>query len=83
MEAPSQEGKTQVEQKVGMRIEEVRKVIRGQIKLLEESGTDHLNLVTRDARMMQIKRRVVFGYNAQVMVDRDQGLMVGADEGLW
>ena len=87
-EAPLGEGKTQEEvrclegtgeQKVRMRIEELREVIRGQIRLLEESGTGHL----RDARMMKIKGRVVFGYNAQVVVDGDWGLMGGADVGLW
>jgi len=61
------------------RIEERRAVIQRQIKLLEESGTDHLNLVDRDARMMKIEGRVVFGYHAQVVVDGDSGLIVGAD----
>ena len=67
------------EQEVRNRIEERREEIQRQIKLLEESGTDHLNLVDRDARMMKIKGRVVFGYNAQVVVDGDSGLIVGAD----
>ncbi len=67
------------EQKVRKGIEARREVIRGQIKLLEENKTEHLNLVDRDARMMKIHGRVLFGYNGQVVVDGDGGLIVGAD----
>ena len=43
------------------RIEEFWKVIQRQIRLLEEGGTGHLNLVERDARRMRMEGGEGFG----------------------
>lgn len=59
---------------------ELIKSIRKHIELLEREDTNHLNTTDPDARMIKEPNGIHrFNYNAQAVVDRDHGIVVGAD----
>lgn len=45
---------------------------------LEESGTNHLSLTDKDAKILKKNGSIVVGYNAQTIVDSKHGLIVSS-----
>ena len=61
------------------RRQELRAKIQAQLKQLEEKEEDHLQPQDGEARVMKCKSGKKFGYNAQVVVDEQNHLIVAAD----
>lgn len=61
--------------------EELRKVIQEALEKLDEGGKNQLSLTDPESQMMPCgqSKRKKFGYNAQVVVDSESGLIVAAE----
>jgi transposase len=57
----------------------VKETIIRQLKQLDAEGLDHYNEADPDARMMKQGKGIEFGYNAQVAVDDQSGILVGLE----
>jgi len=56
-----------------------RQLIRDALAELDSAQTDHLQPAEPDARMMKCDGRTDFGYNPQIVVDEQSGLIVAED----
>jgi transposase len=59
--------------------QQLREMIQGQLKKLDEKERDHLQPKDDDARVMKCGRQNKFAYNAQAVVDEQSKLIVAAD----
>jgi len=56
----------------------IREEVKGMIEELEERDADHLSLTDKESRMMKNEGKTRYSYNAQVMVDDREQIIVGA-----
>lgn len=61
------------------RRERLRTLLEERKKKLDKEGTDHLHPREPEARVMKGRPGMVFGYNAQAVVDHDSDLLVAVD----
>ena len=71
-------GETQLPAELQQR-QQLRDLIAGQLKQLDEQQRDHLQPNDQEARVMNTKSGKDFAYNAQVVVDQQSKLIVASD----
>jgi transposase len=59
--------------------QQLRELIQGQLKQLDQKQRDHLQPKDEDARVMKTGSRNDFAYNAQAVVDQQSKLIVASD----
>lgn len=57
----------------------LRNTITESLAKLDEAGTDHLNLTDTDARMIKTGNGLKYSFNAQIVVDSANGIIVAND----
>jgi transposase len=59
--------------------EKLRATIRQGLEELQRAGRDHVSKTDPEARMMKVGGKYEFGYNAQAVIDEQNGILVAAE----